>query len=403
MTKRLKTCKMLKKNFIKHPTLIIFSYLDFPFYTGLSRRIEGLINQLSFYDIRSIIISPISRLHSPIPLSLPNTHVIRVDLRKIFLQLIQIKIVKLIVLMFFSLHALILLIKLKSRYDLPNILQYESIYSFIPAFLSKVFLNMKIIGDDLIFLKRTPLPQKILYALILKNTDYIVVSNLPSYKKLTAEFPYKQILFTPNGVFKEKIDFSKKRLNQLIFVGILTYKENIEAVKSIVELVQMMGHRIKYDILLIGGPQQALRKMKKQANKKIKFLGYLEEKRYKRILRSAFIGLLPFFRENEWGGQRIKTLEFLSHGLLTISTLQGVRGIRGLKPDKHYLQFSNLEELNNLLQTISDNPKAYMNIAREGQRFVAEKYHWRRVTESYIRLIISLLDNESPHKSPRLN
>jgi glycosyltransferase involved in cell wall biosynthesis len=284
--------------------------------------------------------------------------------------------------------------RFKLRSDLVEFIQYESIYGFIPAFFSKIFLNVKIIGDDIIFSKRESFARKILHAFILKNTDYIIVSNFSTYMKLKDLYQNKEIIFLPNGVFKNKIDFSKKNFNRIIFVGVFTYKENIDALRSIIRLPKMIRSHKKYELLLIGGPLNVLRKAKIQKiNRKIKFLGYLEEKHYNTILESAFIGLLPFFNKDELEGQRIKTLEFLSHGILTLSTLQGVRGIKNLMPGEHYLKFSNLEELKSLLQKILESPEAYIDIARRGQQFITKKYHWTKVTESYIRLIKCLLKN----------
>ncbi len=305
---------------------------------------------------------------------------------------IHTNLIKIIVLIVFTFHSIILMTRLKFRYDLLEFIQYESIYGFIPAIFSKIFLNMKIIGDDIIFSKRRSFGRKILHAFILKNTDYIIVPNFPTYMKLKDLYQNKEIIFLPNGVFEKKGVFSKKNFNRIIFVGVFTYEENIDALKSIVKLSKMIKSHRKYELLMIGGPLNVLRKAKIQGvNRKIKFLGYLEEKHYNTILESAFIGLLPFFKKDELEGQRIKTLEFLSNGILTLSTLQGVRGIKGLTPEKHYLQFSNLEELNSLLQKILENPKAYIKIARRGQQFITKNYHWSKVTNSYIRLIKFLL------------
>jgi glycosyltransferase involved in cell wall biosynthesis len=202
----------------------------------------------------------------------------------------------------------------------------------------------------------------------------------------------KKAVLVQNGVTPEEFDLSKKIFKRIVFVGALTYKENINAIKVIAQLSKMLKKsNIDYEILIIGGPRIILKKILSE-NKNIKFLEFIEENYYKEVLKSAYIGLLPFFHKEELGGQRIKALEYLSHGILTVSSFEGVRGIQGLKADEHYINVSCIDELCDKIKKILKEPIEYLNVAKKGHEFVINNYAWSKVTVPYIELIKSLCE-----------
>ncbi|MEM3653802.1 MAG: hypothetical protein QW723_03725, partial [Candidatus Bathyarchaeia archaeon] len=174
--------------------LLILSYLDFPFYAGLSRRVEGLIKILSSRGINPIIISPIFRLNRPLP---HKYNVIYIDLRKLIRIPLNANILKLVAIGIFSLVSLIYIIKLKLNNCL-SIIQYESMYSFAPALIAKLIFNIKILGDDITFLIKKKFFNKVFEAFVLKYSDYIIVASPEAYSYVSNL--RNRTLLIPNGV-----------------------------------------------------------------------------------------------------------------------------------------------------------------------------------------------------------
>jgi len=269
-------------------------------------------------------------------------------------------------------------------------IQYESIYSFIPALIATLLFKIKVLGDDIGFYIKKAFVHRIMEALILKYTHYIIVTNPELYSHISNLG--KKAILVQNGLTPEKFDLYKKIFKRIVFVGALTYKENINAIKVIAQLSKMLiKSNVDYEILIIGGPRVIVKKILSE-NRNIKFLGFLEENYYKEVLKSAYIGLLPFFHKEELGGQRIKALEYLSHGILTVSSFEGVRGIQGLKANEHYINVSCIDELCDKIKEILKEPMKYLNIAKKGREFVINNYAWSKTTIPYVELIKSLCE-----------
>ncbi len=376
--------------------LVVLSYLDFPYYAGLSKRIEGLTTPLLHNGVKPVIISPQFRQGSPLPY--PGD-LIRIDLRKMRRFSIFSKLVKLLVLILFSLISFIYVWKLKFRFsDDVKVIQYESIYSSLPALLLKFLFNIKIIGDDIIFSVDRNFFYRLFQTFVIRYTDYIIVSNLTSYKIVKNSLsPDQGILYVPNGIVARDIDFSHKNFKRIVFVGALSYEENIDAVNSLSELSNfLMRSGQSYEIFVIGGPLHKKFERVKKDHGRLHFLGFVKDDEYEKILESAYIGLLPFFTKIELGGQRIKALEYFSHGLLIISTLDGIRGIRGLTAARHYIKVTHQDELNSTVGEVLENPSSYLKIAQSGKETVTENYRWEKVTQPYVKLIRYLFNKNQP-------
>jgi hypothetical protein len=155
---------------------LILSYLDFPFYAGLSKRIEALINVLSLSNVTlTTLISPIFRLDKPLPYKNNNFIHIRIDLRKLRKIPAYTTIAKLVALIFFSFISLSYIMKLRKSL---TVIQYESIYSFIPALIANLLFKIKVLGDDIGFPIKKTFVYRVIEALTLKYTHYIIVTNL---------------------------------------------------------------------------------------------------------------------------------------------------------------------------------------------------------------------------------
>jgi len=371
--------------------LIIISYIDFPCYVGLSRRIGGIAKTLKANGIPLVIIAPIFRLKKPIYVG--NINVYRVNLR--FLRKLNINknFTKLLSIFLFTISLLPYAIKYR-RYI--GVIQYESLFSFIPAFILKIVSKARLIGDDIIIAYNDAF-YKLLLIMALKYSDYLIVSNNDILNILKKYNLKKRVLFVPNGVdAKEMPNFHIKNKRRMIFVGSLTYIDNLNAVQNIIHISkELKKYTNDFEILIVGGPLSYIKKEFLYLSSKfnIKFLGIITDKQLRELLNSSYIGLLPFFNvSHEVGGQRIKALEYFSHGLLVISSTLGVRGIKGLIPRKHYILVNSLKELIYILFDIIRNPNKYLQIAINGCIFINTNYSWDKVVCPLLKLIKNLLE-----------
>ena len=106
------------------------------------------------------------------------------------------------------------------------------------------------------------------------------------------------------------------------------------------------------------------------------------------IYSSSRLGILPFFQDTPLlGGQRTKALEFFANNLLVVSGPEGVKGINGIKPEKHYLLANSLDDMCTIMNKCLSEPEKYQNIATAGARYVSENHSWETLTKDYISFI----------------
>ena len=79
---------------------------------------------------------------------------------------------------------------------------------------------------------------------------------------------------------------------------------------------------------------------------------------HQRKLVSFFFEDIPLL-----GGQRIKALEFFSHGLLVVSGQEGVKGLSGLEANKHFFMAKTFDSMIDVLKECIKHPEKYTAIA----------------------------------------
>ncbi len=371
----------------KQKNVLMLSYIDYPYYIGLSRRISGVSKALIANNINVKVISP--RVRSQVVLDDDfSDHILvkRIDLRYLGSEANYGS--KLIQWILFSLLSSIEVIKdvIKRR----SIVQYQSIYSAFPAIVAKIIMYATVIGDDVILIN--PIIDKV----VLRLTDCISTPSITAYSY--ARQLGKTAFYVPNGVdtntLKYELKDSKNFLN-LIFVGTLTFNQNFEAVKNIIKIASALDKEIlNFTIFIVGGPiSLATELMNNPVVQKgrVKFLGQLSFGKLSELYTSATIGLLPFFQDIPLkGGQRTKALEFLANGLLVVSGPEGVQGIDGLKKGAHFLMTTSLDEMCETLKEYLMYPEKYLAISRNGLTFVNDNYSWLNLTRKYIDYLKNL-------------
>ena len=121
--------------------VLILSYIDYPGYTGMSKRIRGIVEVLKKRNISVLVLCPL--FWYPQALS-PMEGVNYIDLRFLRRFGFENRFTRLMATMLFSFIAFLRIVKNK-----PKIVQYQTIYSIVPAVLAKLLLNSKVVGDDI--------------------------------------------------------------------------------------------------------------------------------------------------------------------------------------------------------------------------------------------------------------
>lgn len=366
--------------------LLIISYLDYPSYEGLSRRISGLANVLNSNGINVKIIAPIARNESVLDDDVSSKiSVQRVDLRRFQSKNPNNLLSRLVILLFFSLISSFIVVKDVIKYG--YLIQYQSIYSAFPALVAKFILGAHIIGDDIV------LVNPFLDASISKLTDTIVT---PSVRTLSFSNELGlDTLYVPNGVQGTSSENSYSRLtSKLLFVGSLSFSQNFIAVNDILEISSLLDENISFEVLIVGGPLDCVKNLLNHPvvkQGKIKFFGRVSKVRLNHLYSSSYLGLLPFFKDTPLlGGQRIKALEFFANGLLVISGPEGIKGIDGLLPNVHYLLVNSVEEMVDAIKKCLKNPEYFFDLAKSGSNYVLTTYSWESLTNEYVDFIKNL-------------
>lgn len=371
--------------------LLIISYLDYPCYAGLSTRISGLAKVLTMRGVRVEILAPIARENVILNKEILNTTAVhRIDLRKFRSKNSEKFASKFLLWLLFSLSVSFEVIRSFIKYRC--LIQYQSIYSALPALLVKILLRAQIIGDDIV------LTHSMIDVMVLKLTDIVVTPSLRTYS--FAKRLGRYVLYVPNGIvgLLEKPDSDSKP--RILFVGSLSFDQNLKAVKNIIQIVTDLDKKgLVFEMVVIGGPLSYLENLindpiVKKGN--VKFLGRVPGSKLAELYSSSFIGLLPFFQDTSLqGGQRTKALEFFANHLLVISGPEGVKGIHGLRPEEHYLLANSLDEMCMIIDKCLLEPEKYRNIATAGTRYVLKNYSWEIISKDYIKLVQSLLSKSA--------
>jgi glycosyltransferase involved in cell wall biosynthesis len=378
----------------------MISYLDYPSYTGLSRRIEGLSKVLRSNGIDVEIVCPRFR---HIGATQGQADVVAFDLRMLRGADPSKTFPKLLCLCLFT--ALALKYIIRRRRELA-VVQYESIYSSLPAILAKVLTKAYTVGDDVVIRERTDSPfvnaaTHVLEAILLRLTDTLITSS-PKTLKLFRKLNVHRYMYVPNGVKVPAPTPPHQTIQRgdkcvALFVGAPSYAENRTAVEQLVRLPREMPHHMeRLRIWIVGGPLTDLKHMLDDQLVEsgiVKFWGSVNEKTLDAIYGSSRVGLLPFFSSgHDAGGQRMKALEYLAHGLVVISTSAGVRGLPDLVGGAHFIHVSSIQEMTEVLKGIIESPEEYQDIAVRGKVYVTTRHSWEVITREYVGFIRAILE-----------
>lgn len=367
----------------KSRAVLILSYIDYPSYTGMSKRISGLVRIMHLNNVSVSVLAPIARSPTVIKpeIAIENVPVKRIDLRRFSSKGKHGS--KFIQLLLFTIIASIKTAKEFGRYN--SLIQYQTIYSAGPALFAKIFLKAKIIGDDIV------LSNPIIDIFLLKLNNITITPSLKTFQ--LAKRLGKEVLYVPNGIDKAETNtVSPKFKPNMLFVGSFYFDQNIMAIENIVDLATaLVSEGQNFKIAIVGGPIDRVSEFLEYSvvkNRFVVFLGNLTFEQLLEVYRSSSIGLLPFFSDIPLiGGQRTKALEFFAKGLVVISGSEGVKGITGIESKKHFFLANSKKEMCTIIKSCLETPKECLSIAVAGQEYVINKYSWNSLAKDYLEVI----------------
>ena len=389
----------------------MISYLDYPSRFGLSRRIAGLSGVLKRNNINVEIVCPRYR---SLEERGKKESLVTFDLRILRGANPERGFSKLVCLLLFTIFAVKHIICNRSKW---TVIQYESVYSLLPAIAARILTNALIIGDDIIVHERAggwlldalTRPVEMIPALF---SDVLVTSSPASLRFLRRLAPGRH-MYVPNGVdvpatFERHERVQRAAKCVAVFVGAPSYAENRGAIEHLVRLPgEMHGYEGRFAIWIVGGPLIGMRGILDQESVTtgvVRFWGIANDVTLNRIYQSAEVALLPFFEVKRGsGGQRVKALESFVHGLVVVSTEAGVRGLAGLVEGVHFIRVTSIEEMAEAFKRIIDHPREYSGIAARGRMHIADSFSWGAVSMDYVELVKRALVSRACWHDPLMN
>lgn len=291
------------------------------------------------------------------------------------------------------------------------ILQFQTLLSAPPALLAGIILRRPVIADDFILShlvsKRFRCVLKWLDLMVIKLSSLIVTASLDTVTfTKSASHGRLQPVYMPNGITihksaeKMRMSMERGRSQQMIFVGSLSFSQNLAAVKNLIEVADalMATGESRFQFTVVGGPISAASQfMNSRAVEKrlVKFAGQVSDSQLEGIYAGSIAGLLPFFSDTPLrGGTRTKALEYFAHSLLVISGKEGVKGIHGLQDRVHYVEVPSVDKMAELIRQVILDRDRYQEIAVRGKRFVCERYTWDALSTQYVDCVRRLLRNQ---------
>jgi glycosyltransferase involved in cell wall biosynthesis len=239
----------------------MLAYRDFPWHTGLSWRMEGVIKQLSKKGFSVVVIVPL--ICGFEKMDMPNVVFERIYLGWLRKKSVLRKIVAFFSWVYFQLRCMIKILKYAKN---TLLVQYEHYYCFPTAYFTKAALKIPVIADDISLLHIRPgltgFKRKIFYVverLIAEKSSLLITASNIAKEVIEERFPTAKLFYLPNGV--EKISFKKmQREKCIIFVGNLHFEQNVKAVQNVFEIVQrLVKRRTDFKVYIIGSPLEPVK------------------------------------------------------------------------------------------------------------------------------------------------
>ncbi|WKZ70510.1 MAG: glycosyltransferase [Melioribacteraceae bacterium] len=199
------------------------------------------------------------------------------------------------------------------------------------------------------------------------------------------------VMVVPNGIETDYFqpDPELKKDIDLLFVGNMSYKPNIDAVvyfiESIFPLVKQKHPNCKFHIV---GSSPSLR-IKRLVNKSVIVSGWVDD------IRPFYNRAKIFVAPMQIGtGLQNKILEAMSMSIPAVISSHAAKGIEGCSANTVFIEDSPMEFANRILELI-ENPILREKMGKESRQFVKKHYSWENIVgdfEKYLNKIANRVE-----------
>ena len=222
---------------------------------------------------------------------------------------------------------------------------------------------------------------------VISSYDRVIAVSDADRRALQVLVPGLDVAVIPNCVDTESFaaGASSEELPDLIFVGTMDYRPNVDAVLWFVRAVMPLLWSRKPDLRfwIVGlRPTAAVRRL--GTDRRIVVTGGVPDVRP--LLAAHGVCVVPM---RVGGGTRIKVLEAMAMAKGIVSTTFGCEGL-GVEDGRHVLLADGPTQFAAKCLRLLEDPQERLRLGFEARRFVRERFDWRVVTPLLSRVYESL-------------
>ena len=184
----------------------------------------------------------------------------------------------------------------------------------------------------------------------------------------------------PNGVNIEIENKSYKKEYDLVFIGNLSYKPNIEAANYIIDKIIPLLKPLYSDIKVLIAGSNASNKLKKKNSKYVTIKGWVDD-----IKESYCMGKVFFAPMTIGSGLQNKLLEAMSLGLPCITSKLANNSLNATNNENILIGNSPSEYVNQIRRCLDDR-LFREKIGKQGKKYVVKNFNWKDINKDLLTI-----------------
>ncbi len=210
---------------------------------------------------------------------------------------------------------------------------------------------------------------------LLRRVQGVTAVTRADADRMKALVPRLNVSVVENGVdvneYSETMEAPRSPGDSLLYVGLMSYPANAEAVEWFAEeILPLVCRRYPETVFTIAGkePPPAVRALDNGTT--VRVLGYVEDLRP--LHRGSAVMVVPLLTG---GGSRLKILEAFAAGTPVISTSKGAEGLE-VEDGRHLLIADLPGDFAAAISRLRQDERLYQRLRAEARKLVEEKYDW---------------------------
>ena len=240
-------------------------------------------------------------------------------------------------------------------------------------------------------------------AVKLKEHEFDMISN---FNHLIVVSNVDKDIYISKGVSKDKIDVIPNGVDcdsfnpinpvgetvleypNILFMGSLSYQPNKIAINNYLQyihpIIKKEIPKIKFYVIGKNCPEW-LKEHSKNDNS-VEIIGFVEDVRH--YIQNANVCIAPL---TAGSGTRLKILEYMAMSKPVVSTTIGAEGLN-VENNKNILIADDWSEFSDKIIDLLNDEERAKTIGASGRKLVEEKYDWKKIAETQMRVYEKLLE-----------